>query len=83
MEKVSRMNEESIRGLLRVLADENERLDAVLDSMLDGIVVCDDVITSYSIHYTKLYEVLHCAVRQVDAVRDAEANGLDRVGSTP
>ena len=42
MEKVSRMNEESIRGLLRVLADENERLDAVLDSMLDGIVVCDE-----------------------------------------
>ncbi|OHD13020.1 MAG: PAS domain-containing sensor histidine kinase [Spirochaetes bacterium GWB1_48_6] len=42
MEKVSRMNEESIRGLLRVLADENERLDAVLDSMMDGIVVCDE-----------------------------------------
>jgi PAS domain S-box-containing protein len=36
------MNEESIRGLLRVLADENERLDAVLDSMMDGIVVCDE-----------------------------------------
>ncbi len=42
LEKVSRMNEESIRGLLRVLADENERLDAVLDSMMDGIVVCDE-----------------------------------------
>ncbi|MBU0928922.1 MAG: PAS domain-containing protein [Spirochaetes bacterium] len=42
MEKVSRMNEDSIRGLLRVLADENERLDAVLDSMMDGIVVCDE-----------------------------------------
>ncbi|MBN2874467.1 MAG: PAS domain-containing protein, partial [Spirochaetales bacterium] len=42
MEKVPRMNEESIRGLLRVLADENERLDAVLDSMMDGIVVCDE-----------------------------------------
>lgn len=40
MDKVSRMNEESIRGLLRVLADENERLETVLDSMLDGIVVC-------------------------------------------
>jgi len=42
MDKVSRMNEESIRGLLRLLADENERLDAVLDSMMDGIVVCDE-----------------------------------------
>lgn len=42
MDKVSRMNEESIRGLLRILADENERLEAVLDSMLDGIVVCDE-----------------------------------------
>lgn len=42
MEKVPRMNDESIRGLLRVLADENERLDAVLDSMMDGIVVCDE-----------------------------------------
>lgn len=42
MEKVSRMNDESIRGLLRVLADENDRLDAVLDSMMDGIVVCDE-----------------------------------------
>lgn len=42
MEKVSRMNEESIRGFLRLLADENDRLDAVLDSMMDGIVVCDD-----------------------------------------
>jgi len=42
MEKVSRMNDESIRGLLRVLADENERLDTVLDSMMDGIVVCDE-----------------------------------------
>lgn len=42
MDKVPRMNEESIRGLLRLLADENDRLDAVLDSMMDGIVVCDD-----------------------------------------
>lgn len=41
MDKVSRMNEESIRGLLRILVDENERLESVLDSMLDGIVVCD------------------------------------------
>lgn len=42
MDKVSRMNEESIRGLLRILSDENERLEAVLDSMLDGIAVCDE-----------------------------------------
>ncbi len=42
MDKVPRMNEESIRGLLHLLADENDRLDAVLDSMMDGIVVCDD-----------------------------------------
>jgi len=43
MDKVSRMNEESIRGLLRILVDENERLESVLDSMLDGIVVCDSL----------------------------------------
>ncbi|TFG81140.1 MAG: PAS domain S-box protein [Spirochaetales bacterium] len=42
MDKVSRMNEEAIRGLLRVLVDENDRLESVLDSMLDGIVVCGD-----------------------------------------
>lgn len=40
LDRVSRMNEESIRGLIRVLADENDRLETVLDSMLDGIVVC-------------------------------------------
>ncbi|HPE36341.1 MAG TPA: ATP-binding protein [Spirochaetales bacterium] len=42
MDRVSRMNEEAIRGLLRVLVDENDRLESVLDSMLDGIVVCGD-----------------------------------------
>ena len=42
MDKVPRMNDESIRGLLRILADENDRLETVLDSMLDGIVVCGD-----------------------------------------
>ena len=40
LDKVSRMNEDSIRNLIRVLATENERLEAVLDSMLDGIIVC-------------------------------------------
>ncbi len=41
LDKVSRMDEESIRGLLRILNDENDRLETVLDSMLDGIIVCD------------------------------------------
>jgi two-component system, sporulation sensor kinase E len=40
LDKVSRMNEDSIRNLIRVLATENERLESVLDSMLDGIIVC-------------------------------------------
>jgi len=39
--KAPRMNEEQIRRLLFILADENERLGTVLDSMLDGIIVCD------------------------------------------
>lgn len=39
--KAPRMNEEQIRRLLDILADENERMGTVLDSMLDGIVVCD------------------------------------------
>ena len=42
MARVSRMNEDSIRSLLRSLAEENDRLETVLDSMLDGIIVCDD-----------------------------------------
>lgn len=39
--KAPRMNEEQIRRLLAILAEENERMGTVLDSMLDGIVVCD------------------------------------------
>lgn len=39
--KAPRMNEDQIRKLLAILADENERMGTVLDSMLDGIVVCD------------------------------------------
>jgi len=42
MDKVSRMNEESIKNLIKTLADENDRLETVLDSMTDGIIVCDD-----------------------------------------
>ncbi len=39
--KSARMNEEQLRALLQALAEENGRLEAALDSMLDGIVVCD------------------------------------------
>ncbi len=39
--KAPRMNEEQLRALLQTLAEENGRLEAALDSMLDGIVVCD------------------------------------------
>jgi PAS domain S-box-containing protein len=40
--KVPRMNEEQMRALLYALAEENSRMEAALDSMLDGIVVCDN-----------------------------------------
>jgi len=39
--KLPKLNEEQLRSLLYALADENESMDAALDSMLDGIVVCD------------------------------------------
>jgi PAS domain S-box-containing protein len=35
------MTGEQIRALLDTLVDENERLESVLDSMSDGIIVCD------------------------------------------
>jgi PAS domain S-box-containing protein len=35
------MTTEQLRGLLIALAEENAQLDAALDSMLDGIVVCN------------------------------------------
>jgi two-component system, sporulation sensor kinase E len=38
--KLPRLNAEQMRGLLRDLADENGTMEAALDSMLDGIVVC-------------------------------------------
>jgi PAS domain S-box-containing protein len=41
MAKVPRMSEEQLRALLKAFADENGRLETALDSMLDGIVVCD------------------------------------------
>ncbi len=40
--KVPRMNEDQMRALLYALAEENGRMEAALDSMLDGIVVCDN-----------------------------------------
>jgi two-component system, sporulation sensor kinase E len=39
--KLPRLNEDQMRTLLYDLAEENGRMDAALDSMLDGIVVCD------------------------------------------
>lgn len=39
--KLPRLNADQMRSLLYALAEENGRMDAALDSMLDGIVVCD------------------------------------------
>jgi two-component system, sporulation sensor kinase E len=39
--KLPRLNEEQMRSLLYALAEENGQMDAALDSMLEGIVVCD------------------------------------------
>jgi two-component system, sporulation sensor kinase E len=39
--KLPRLNEDQMRSLLYALAEENGQMDAALDSMLDGIVVCD------------------------------------------
>ncbi|MDA8426911.1 MAG: ATP-binding protein [Treponema sp.] len=39
--KITRLNDEQMRSLLYDLAEENGRMEAALDSMLDGIVVCD------------------------------------------
>ncbi len=41
LKKVQRMTFEQIRSLLDLLAEENERLESVLESMTDGIIVCD------------------------------------------
>ncbi len=38
--KLPRLNADQLRGLLRDLAGENGTMEAALDSMLDGIVVC-------------------------------------------
>lgn len=39
--KAPKMSEEQLRALLQALAEENARLETALDSMLDGIIVCD------------------------------------------
>ena len=39
--KLPRLNEDQMRSLLYALAEENGRMEVALDSMLDGIVVCD------------------------------------------
>ncbi len=39
--KAPKMSEEQLRALLQALAEENGRLETALDSMLDGIIVCD------------------------------------------
>lgn len=39
--KLPRLNEDQMRSLLYALAEENGRMSAAIDSMLDGIVVCD------------------------------------------
>lgn len=39
--KTPRMTSEQLRSLLTSLAEENIQLDAALDSMLDGIIVCN------------------------------------------
>ncbi len=41
LEKLDKMDKEQIKGLLCQIANENELLDMVLDSMTDGVVVTD------------------------------------------
>ncbi|MCX7025570.1 MAG: ATP-binding protein [Spirochaetes bacterium] len=39
--KVPRMNAQQLESFLYVLAGENERLEAVFDSLIEGVIVCD------------------------------------------
>ena len=41
LQKTSRMNGDQMQGLLSLIAEEYETLDAVLDSLSTGIIVCD------------------------------------------
>jgi len=52
--KITRLNDEQMRSLLYDLAEENSRMEAALDSMLDGIVVCDNA--HFPIIYNKAAE---------------------------
>lgn len=54
LEKLPRLNEDQMRSLLYAFAEENGRMEAALDSMLDGIVVCDQA--HFPIIYNKSAE---------------------------
>ncbi|MCX7949716.1 MAG: PAS domain-containing protein, partial [Treponemataceae bacterium] len=41
LKKLPRMNQEQITALLLSIAEENERLETVLDSLAEGLLVCD------------------------------------------
>ncbi|MCX7949553.1 MAG: ATP-binding protein [Treponemataceae bacterium] len=41
LKKLPRMNQEQITSLLLSIAEENERLETVLDSLAEGLLVCD------------------------------------------
>jgi len=41
LQKTSRMNGDQMQGLLSLIAEEYETLDAVLDSLSTGVIVCD------------------------------------------
>ena len=41
LQKTSRMNGEQVQGLLSLVTEEYELLDAVLDSLGTGVIVCD------------------------------------------
>ncbi len=41
LEKLPKLDKQQIRSLLYDMASENERLEVVLESMTDGVIVCD------------------------------------------
>lgn len=50
LQKTSRMNSEQIQSLLSLVTEEYELLDAVLDSLSTGVIVCDSfhVVVQYN-----------------------------------
>ena len=42
IKKLPKLDMEQLQGLFNVLAEENERLAVVLDSMTDGVIVLDN-----------------------------------------